>query len=309
MSSRGKAAPDGAQRFEESYKIFFGDRWESLRESLKRSEKQVLRKNKFSNKPSSFLGCQPFAPDIYWQSLDSPLRPERGDDQLLDAYIMDPASLAPVWALHVKPGQRVLDLCAAPGGKTLVLSEALFLAGESSGELVANDLSPDRRERLIKVLQQYIPRGIREGKIFVTGKDGVQFGLQQPESFDRILLDAPCSGERHLLENTEELEHWSPRRSEGLAMRQYSLLCSAWLALKPGGRIVYSTCALSELENDAVVRKFLKKKKPELIHSEEGASLSGALMEAAEKTEYGWHFLPDRSGIGPIYFAVLEKSS
>ncbi|HRO66096.1 MAG TPA: RsmB/NOP family class I SAM-dependent RNA methyltransferase [Pseudobdellovibrionaceae bacterium] len=310
MSSKKKNDSSGAERFEEFYRDLFKDRWTVLKEALQKPERQVLRSNRHGTfSKERFAKLEVFQDGIYWQDMRAPFRPERSEEQLLDVYIMDPASLAPAFALEVQSGEKVLDLCAAPGGKTLILAEALFADGDQSGELVANDLSPERRGRLIKVLQQYIPREIRDGNVFVTGKDGVQFGLKQPEEFDRILLDAPCSGERHLLENPEELKHWSPRRSEGLATRQYSLLCAAWLALKPGGRIVYSTCALSNLENDGVIRKFLKKKEALPIREFSEDVFAGELRSAAEPTEFGWQFLPDRSGIGPIYFAVLGKAS
>ena len=301
----------GAESFEDFYAKIFSSRWGEIRSALLRPERQVLRWNRFSKSPPDRLqDLERLTDYIFWQTESHPRGPYRGEDDLLDAYVMDPASLAPAWALRVQPGNMVLDMCAAPGGKTLILAEGLLSEGHQiDGQLVANDLSPDRRARLIKVLQQYIPRAQREGRIFVTGKEGVQFGLKQPGQFDRILLDAPCSGERHFFERAEDLQQWSLRRSEGLATRQYALLAAAWLALKPGGRIVYSTCALSPLENDEVVRKFIKKKKPDLVHQESDVGLTGFLAKASERSEFGWHFLPDHSGIGPIYFAVFEKRS
>lgn len=302
MSSRG----EGAERFDSFYSGIFGERWVPLRASLEKPERQVFRWNAFcSADPARCGGLEILTDFVYWRP--SALQPERDEGGLLDGYVMDPASLAPAWALGVQPGDRVLDVCAAPGGKTLVLAEKLFAGGDLRGELTANDLSSERRQRLTKVLQQYVPRDVREGRVFVTGRDGAQFGLKQPGSFDRILLDAPCSGERHLLENESELSAWSPRRSEGLASRQYALLCGAWLALRAGGRLVYSTCALSNLENDGVAGKFLKKKKPRLLHDQGELPLPAELTKRMEATEHGWHFLPDRADIGPIYFAVFEK--
>src|SRR5690606_34191383 len=122
--------------------------------------------------------------------------------------IMDPASVMVARALEAQSGDRVLDMCAAPGGKSLILIEAL----KEDGQIFCNDLSPERRERLKKVIQQYVPRDVRN-RVWVTGKDGVQFGLKEPESFDRVLLDAPCSGERHILENATAQAEWSPRRT------------------------------------------------------------------------------------------------
>lgn len=303
-----KKSRDGLQEFEDFYQDLFKDRWPALQAALRQPERQVLRRNRFSNADfSRFEDFEKFSDQAWWQTLESGARPDRDELGLLDVYVMDPASLAPALALDVQPGDQVLDVCAAPGGKSLVLAEALWAQGETGGVLIANDLSPDRRERLIKVLQQYVPREVREEKLFVRGQDGAQFGLKQPETFDRILLDAPCSGERHLLENPEELSQWSRRRSEGLAARQYSLLCGAWLALAPGGRLVYSTCALSELENDGVLRKFLKKKKEATLVAEMPGDLPQELLKLAEQTEFGWRFLPDRGHIGPIYFAIIEK--
>jgi 16S rRNA C967 or C1407 C5-methylase (RsmB/RsmF family) len=223
--------------------------------------------------------------------------PERTADELLDVYIMDPASVMVARALEVQSGDRVLDMCAAPGGKSLVLIEALA----EDGEIFCNDLSPERRERLKKVIQQYVPRTIRD-RVWVTGKDGVQFGLREANSFDRVLLDAPCSGERHILENAAAQKEWSPRRTENLATRQYSMLSAALLALKPGGRVVYSTCSISPAENDDVIRKLLKKKKTEVKLLEAPLGIGG------ERTELGVSYLPDHCGFGPLYLAVVEKN-
>jgi 16S rRNA C967 or C1407 C5-methylase (RsmB/RsmF family) len=211
---------------------------------------------------------------------------------------MDPASVIVARALEVKNGDRVLDMCAAPGGKTLILAEAL----KNQGEIFANDLSPERRDRLKKVIQQYKPPNNRD-RVWVTGKDVLQFGLREPSSFDKVLLDAPCSGERHVLENKKAQEEWSPRRGENLATRQYALLCAALLAVKPGGRIVYSTCSINPAENDGVIDKLLRKKK------DAAKVIPVETHELGEKTSHGCIFLPDQCGFGPLYYTVLERSA
>lgn len=288
------------------YKYFekiYGARWPSLFEALLRPERQVARINQFSlttdptAKTWSQLPTESELPGCHWVTPGESQQPQRNRDELLDIYIMDPASVMVARALEVQPGDRVLDMCAAPGGKSLILAESL----QVDGEIFCNDLSPERRERLKKVIQQYIPRSVRD-RVWVTGKDGVQFGLKEADSFDRVLLDAPCSGERHILENTNAQKEWSPRRTEHLATRQYSLLSAAWLAVKPGGRIVYSTCSISPAENDEVVLKLIKKKKG-------GAQLlSAPLGVGGEKTEAGVVYLPDQCGFGPLYFAVIKKT-
>jgi len=286
--------------FYKYFEAIYGSRWGDLFAALQCPEKQVARENLWAPSKEA-LGeeaskTHPALRACYWIDTESPRSPARTEENLLSHYIMDPASVIVARALEVEEGNRVLDMCAAPGGKALILIEALA----KGGEIFANDLSSERRERLKKVIQQYVPRDIRD-RVWVTGRDGVQFGLREPESFDRILLDAPCSGERHVLENKKAQEEWSPRRGDHLAIRQYSLLSAALLALKPGGRLVYSTCSINPEENDGVVHKLFKKKKefvrliPQETHS------------VGEKNEYGISFFPDRCGFGPLYYCVVEK--
>lgn len=321
MSSESKPLAAFYRHFEKIY----GERWGDLFEALRKPEKQVARKNAWVAGESSAV-VPPRHPlfDCVWMTASLAATPLRrvGPEELLEAYVMDPASVLAARALDVQDGDRVLDMCAAPGGKTLIVAENLV----TSGEIFANDLSPERRDRLKKVIQQYIPRRVRD-RVWVTGKDAVQFGLREPDSFDRVLLDAPCSGERHVLENKRAQEEWSPRRGENLATRQYSLLCAALLAVKPGGRIVYSTCSINPAENDGVLDKLLRKKGEAVrivpVTSTE-ALVGGAPLEVAssgavppgaaapfatvgEKTQHGVIFLPDRCGFGPLYYAVLER--
>lgn len=283
------------------FQNIYKDRWPALYQALMKGEQQVARKNLWSpiatDRVWQKFEVKPELPECYWIPSETSLQPQRNEDELLDVYIMDPASVMVARALEAQDGDRLLDMCAAPGGKSLVLIEAL----RTGGEIFCNDLSPERRERLKKVIQQYVPRQIRD-RVWVTGKDGVQFGLKEPDSFDRILLDAPCSGERHILENAAAQKEWSARRTEHLATRQYALLSAAFLAVRPGGRIVYSTCSISPTENDGVVGKLLKKKKDKV------RLLSSPLGIGGEKTEFGVAYLPDRCGFGPLYFATIEKS-
>lgn len=217
----------------------------------------------------------------------------------LEPYFLDEASVFAARALNVEPGDDVLDMCAAPGGKTLVI--ASMLKGE--GSLQSNDRSPDRRERLKHVIENSLPESWRD-IIKVTGYDGMKFGLHKKECFDKILLDAPCSSDRHVLNSPSHLEVWSAKRVKRLSVEQGALLASAVDALKPGGTVVYGTCALSPLENDDVVRKILKKRPA--MHVEEIPDL----LEGADRTEFGVHILPDRSeGRGPIYCAKLVKGA
>ena len=215
-------------------------------------------------------------------------------------YILDAASIRAAEALQVQTGETVLDLCAAPGGKALILAEAL----RGTGRLVANELSSSRRMRLKEVLSQHVPAQY-QANLQITGFDGNQFGLKKPGEFDRILLDAPCSSEQHLLQDDPDQKAWKISRTKQLAQRQYSLLCSALLALKPGGQLVYSTCSISPLENDGVVGRLLERKSDQV-----GLNLRAPEFADLEATEFGYQLFPDLySGIGPIYFSRLTKKN
>lgn len=287
MAKSKKSTPT----FDEYYSQYLGTRWPALKASLVKDEVQVERWNQFSSQFQACSGGQQFTDLTEKKAL------ERDEEGLLVSYIMDPASIFVANALDVKNGDRVLDMCAAPGGKTLILAERIG----SEGELLANEVSENRRDKLKKVIQQYIPLARRQN-IWVTGRDGGLFAKTHPEVFDRILVDAPCSGERYLMKSPSDLQDWTPQWPEKLGQRQYALLTGALLASKVGGRIVYSTCAASPLENDEVVRKLLKKKKDQF------RILSGELpVLEAERTEFGIQLWPDKTGMGPIYYCIFEK--
>lgn len=292
----------------------YQDRWTGLASALAVPEKMIQRWN--THLP--FHPQRPLQSDheikvtekmsLPYREHEKGQQPNRGnensDEGLLQFYVLDLASVFPPAACLIgktySESPRILDLCAAPGGKTLVLSEIF----PELQELIANDVSAPRRERLTQVIRQYIPHAQRM-KIHVKGKDGVWYGLNESGQYDVILLDAPCSGERAYFRNEKDQREWTLKSAKLLAQKQYSLLCSAHLALRAGGRIVYSTCSINPSENDAVIEKVLKKR-----HDLMNINLQWPELDrlGAEPTQFGWIFLPDRSGYGPIYFSVLEKS-
>jgi 16S rRNA C967 or C1407 C5-methylase (RsmB/RsmF family) len=237
-----------------------------------------------------------------WAGLKSallaPPRQTGWDTGLLQPYYLDAGSAAAALSLPLSGDEQVLDMCAAPGGKSLVIASRLG----SGGSLVSNERSQDRRNRLIRVLDEHLPPESRS-RVSVSGYDGALMCRYERESYSRILLDAPCSSERHVLASTKHLALWSPGRIRNLAVQQWALLSSAFLLLAPGGYLLYATCALSPQENDGVVEKLLKKY-PEAQNGETVDS-SFAL---SEKTTYGRHVLPDISeGAGPLYFVLIQK--
>ncbi|WP_409479396.1 RsmB/NOP family class I SAM-dependent RNA methyltransferase [Pseudobdellovibrio sp. HCB154] len=285
------------EKFETYFSSVYGERWPKLFQALENSETQVLRKNIFADYEAKDFSASQF-PNSYQVNPDINVHNLRDSHDIQVFYKMDPASVLVATALDVQPEDLVLDVCAAPGGKSLILAEKL----NGTGQLVSNEYSNARRERLTRVIREYLPYEMRQN-VFVQGKDGNYYGMHKADVFDRVLADVPCSGERHLLENPQEFSEWTKRRSENLAVRQYSLLSSAYLACRVGGQIVYSTCSISPLENDDVVKKLNKKRSVEFLGFPDAAK-----YPFLEKTEFGYQILPDRSeGYGPMYFSIIRK--
>lgn len=282
-------------KFDQYFSEQYGIRWEALKASLFISDQKIARWNKFSQ--SSLPVCEfPSMKSVATSKADPQITQDPAG--ILKYYFLDLASIVVAEALKVQRGDKVLDLCSAPGGKSLILAEAL----EGSGELFLNEPSVDRRDRLKKNLRSYIPESHRSN-LKVSGQRGAEFCLKHKDFFDRILIDAPCSGEKYIIQNEKLLAEWSPRRTERIAQEQYSLLCAGLLALKPGGRLVYSTCSISKAENDGVIQKFLKKRgdQASLVFEDPG-------FLKFEKSEFGYWILPDRFEWGPMFFCVIEKT-
>ncbi|KAJ9628157.1 hypothetical protein H2204_009559 [Knufia peltigerae] len=211
--------------------------------------------------------------------------PSKNSHDLKNYYCLDFASVFPVLALDVHPGHTILDMTAAPGGKTLTLLNHLGnslvpAAGINASsscppstiqtKLHVNEIDFQRRKRLRVVLDEYVPANLLPSTsspnsvIQITGKDATEASSFRPETYDRILLDAPCSSERHVLHQLHKQEsasnlhkdllNWSPSSSEKIAKGlQLKMLTTAVRALKFGGTLVYSTCSLSPHENDNVI--------------------------------------------------------
>ncbi|MDW8041765.1 MAG: RsmB/NOP family class I SAM-dependent RNA methyltransferase [Nitrososphaerota archaeon] len=166
-------------------------------------------------------------------------------------YVQGPISMVPVEALDPKPGERVLDVCAAPGSKSTQIAQLM----ENKGVLVANDASSERIKPLIANLQRW-----GAYNCVVTMKDGRFFGRRTRNFFDRVLCDVPCSSLGVVMKDWSSAGTYSHRRSERLARLQLTLLLSSFDASTPGGYTVYSTCTVHPLENEAVVSEFLSQR-------------------------------------------------
>lgn len=245
----------------------------------------------------------------HWVELKAALLMERNNytclqDGLSSCYYLDPASYEAALSLTINEGDYILDMCSAPGGKALVLASRL----KENCKLLCNEISAARRERLIKVINT-IQNPILLSRIEITPYDATKFGLHRPSSFDKILLDAPCSSEAHILASKKHYQIWSPNRIKVCAQKQFALLASAFDALKPGGKIIYSTCALLPDENDDVVFKLTKKR--DGVELEDFSSQFGKKADNSlgTYTNFGIQILPTRENlVGPIYYAKIKKA-
>lgn len=230
------------------------------------------------------------------EALLAPATPVALTTGLEKTYYLDEASITAAALLPVHPGDSVLDMCAAPGGKSLLLAQALG----GSGSLVCNDRSSQRRQRLRKVIEEHLSEELR-AIITFTSHDATRWGLYEQDAYDAILLDAPCSSERHVLQSPKFLAQWSPSRTKRLALQQFAMLAAALEAVKPGGYILYSTCSISPLENEEVIVKLEKKRKDRY----EEIPLK---IPFAEAHSYGNIILPDMAqGRGPLYLCLLRR--
>ena len=165
-------------------------------------------------------------------------------------YPMNPSSLLAVAALAPRPGEEVLDLAAAPGGKTVALAARM----DNTGRIAAVEPVKGRFHRLRANLARC---GVTNAQLYLT--DGRAVGRKVPERFDRVLLDAPCSSEARIrLDDPSTHAHWKPRKIREASIKQAGLLRSAYRALKPGGLLVYCTCSFAPEENELAVSRLLR---------------------------------------------------
>ncbi|HEY9061166.1 MAG TPA: RsmB/NOP family class I SAM-dependent RNA methyltransferase [Pseudobacteroides sp.] len=165
-------------------------------------------------------------------------------------YIQEPSAMYPGFVANAKPGERILDLCAAPGGKSVQLAAGL----EGKGILVSNDINADRVKALVKNIELC---GIRNA--IVTNETPDNLASRFGAFFDKVLVDAPCSGEGMFRKDEEAQRSWSNFKSDKCVLMQRDILESADKLLKPGGYMIYSTCTFSPEEDEMMISQFLQK--------------------------------------------------
>ena len=251
--------------FEKKMKAFLGNEWEEFLYSYDNNRFQALRFNtlkvgKNKSVEEEIAGimdklCIPMDKKVTWANdayyYDEEKRPGKHPYHEMGLYyIQEPSAMSAAALLAPKPGMRVLDLCAAPGGKSTQL--ATYLG--DSGLLVSNEINTQRS----RILSQNIERmGIKNA--IVTNEDSFVLASHFPSFFNAIQVDAPCSGEGMFRKLPEAVNEWSPQNVEICAARQKEILDNAATMLKAGGTIVYSTCTFSQEENENVIEYFLER--------------------------------------------------
>lgn len=181
------------------------------------------------------------------------------------------------------PLNRVLDLCAAPGGKTTHVASVVREKTAGTGFVVANEVIRARAKTLAENVQKW-----GTGNVVVTSNDPAEFGERLEGFFDVVVVDAPCSGEGMFRKDAEARREWSPESVQLCAARQRRIVSDVWTALKEGGVMIYSTCTFNEQENEENVRWIAD-------------ALGGELLQ--EK-----HFYPGQSESEGFYAAVIRKA-
>ena len=247
--------------FEKKMKAFLGNEWDDFLYSYDNNRFQALRFNTLKVQSQEermrILKTLKISSDkkVSWADeayyFDENVRPGKHPYHEMGLYyIQEPSAMSAAALLAPKPGMRVLDLCAAPGGKSTQL--ATYLG--DSGLLVSNEINTQRS----RILSQNIERmGIKNA--IVTNEDSFVLASHFPGFFNAIQVDAPCSGEGLFRKLPEAIEQWSMENVAICAARQKEILDNAAVMLKPGGTIVYSTCTFSREENEDVIECFLER--------------------------------------------------
>lgn len=218
-------------------------------------------------------------------------------------YIQEPSAMAPAAYLDAQPGEKILDLCAAPGGKSTQIAGAM----RGQGLLISNEIHPARA----RILSENIERmGISNS--IVTNMAPAELSAHFPLFFDRIMVDAPCSGEGMFRKEEAAVTDWTEDTNAICANRQSEILTSAAKMLRPGGRLVYSTCTFSPVENEGVISDFLWRNPDFSVENRPAPDFSPGRPDWVEHPapglEHTFRLWPHKLRGEGHYAAVLKKA-
>lgn len=243
--------------FLERMKEMLGDDYDAFLKSYKNPRTYGLRVNTAKLSCQDFQALSPFPiRPIPWINTgyfyEEESRPARCPYYQAGLYyLQEPSAMSPASRLPIEPGDFVLDLCAAPGGKATALGAAL----NDTGFLLANDISTSRARALLRNLELF---GMKN--MLVTDEKPAKLAQRFPAFFNKILLDAPCSGEGMFRKEEALARDWTPEKSAELSDIQKDLVLKATDMLRPGGMLLYSTCTFSPGEDEEVVAYLLRQR-------------------------------------------------
>lgn len=240
--------------FETKMKEMLGADYDNYLASFEKSAHQGLRVNTAKISVEDFKACSPFAlkevpwckNGFYYEKSEKPAKHPYYFAGLY--YIQEPSAMTTASLLPIEEGDVVLDLCAAPGGKSTELAAKL----KGTGLLVTNDISNSRAKALLKNIEIF---GV--GNALVTSEPPNELAKRFPAFFDKILIDAPCSGEGMFRKQNNMTKAWESNGVDLFVGLQRSILKEAVMMLKPGGTIIYSTCTFSKEENEQSIEYLL----------------------------------------------------
>ncbi len=236
----------------------------------------------------------PFAEDGYYVSAE-----KLGKHPLHHAgafYVQEPSAMSAVTALDVQPGDKVLDMCAAPGGKSTQIASRL----SGTGLLWANEVIRPRAHILLSNIERM---GVKNA--VVSNMEADKLADRLAGFFDKVLVDAPCSGEGMFRKDKETIFEWTPEHSSACAERQKTILDASAAAVAPNGVMVYSTCTFSRDENEGVVEHFLQTH-PEFELVDTGCSF-GEPSRFGEGMQYARRIFPYEGGEGHFVAKFKKK--
>lgn len=281
------------ESFTTSMKELLGSDYEAYLASLDEPKSLGLRVNTSKISVEDFLKITPFSltpvpwteNGFYYEAKEPVTKHPHYHAGLY--YIQEPSAMIPASRLPIEDGDRVLDLCAAPGGKATELAARL----SGTGLLVANDISNSRAKGLLKNLELF---GV--GNMLVTSETPEKLLRYFEGYFDKILIDAPCSGEGMFRREPAMIKSWEEHGPAYYARIQHEILEAAAKLLRPGGKLLYSTCTFSEIENEGTIRALLDAH-PELAlvpikgyEGFSGGSLSDCIRVFPHKVKGEGHF-------------------
>ena len=248
---------DLPQSFLDSMKEILGEDYEAFLAGFDGQRQYGLRVNTLKMNLEEFERIAPFhlkkvpwiSNGYFYEAEDAPAKHPFYSAGLY--YLQEPSAMTPASRLKVQPGERVLDLCAAPGGKATELGAAL----QGEGLLVANDINTASARALLRNLELF---GISNS--LVTNEPPHVLAERFPEFFQKIMVDAPCSGEGMFRKNPAVVDSWQEKGPEYFSKLQREIIVQAADMLLPGGMMFYSTCTFSPLENEKTITHLLKER-------------------------------------------------